>query len=57
MVGRGIFVGVFGSGYFIHLHSLGAFLFIQVVFGLIQSVGWPCVVSMIGNWFGKEKRG
>lgn len=57
MVGSGIFVILFGLGYFIHLHSFGAFLFIQVVCGLFQSVGWPCVVSVIGNWFGKAKRG
>ncbi|XP_075502055.1 putative glycerol-3-phosphate transporter 5 isoform X2 [Primulina tabacum] len=57
MVGSGIFVIIFGLGYFIHLHSFGAFLFIQVVCGLFQSVGWPCVVSVVGNWFGKAKRG
>ncbi|XP_073031406.1 putative glycerol-3-phosphate transporter 5 isoform X2 [Primulina eburnea] len=57
MVGSGIFVIIFGLGYFIHLHSFGAFLFIQVLCGLCQSVGWPCVVSVVGNWFGKAKRG
>ncbi|XP_073273565.1 putative glycerol-3-phosphate transporter 5 isoform X2 [Primulina huaijiensis] len=57
MVGSGIFVIIFGLGYFIHLHSFGAFLFIQVVCGLFQSVGWPCVVSVVGNWFCKAKRG
>ncbi|KZV29623.1 glycerol-3-phosphate transporter 5 [Dorcoceras hygrometricum] len=57
MVGSGIFVIVFGLGYFVHLHSFAAFLFIQVLCGLFQSVGWPCVVSVVGNWFGKAKRG
>ncbi|KAK1560004.1 hypothetical protein Q3G72_021048 [Acer saccharum] len=26
-----------------------------LVFGM--SIGWPFVVSVVGNWFGKEKRG
>lgn len=25
--------------------------------GLAQSTGWPCVVAIMGNWFGKEGRG
>ncbi|XP_051140875.1 putative glycerol-3-phosphate transporter 5 [Andrographis paniculata] len=57
MVGSGIFVILFGLGYFLDLHSLGAFVFIQVFCGLFQSIGWPCVVAVVGNWFGKAKRG
>ena len=25
--------------------------------GLFQSTGWPSVVAVVGNWFGKSKRG
>uniref|UniRef100_H3B6R4 Sugar phosphate exchanger 3 n=1 Tax=Latimeria chalumnae TaxID=7897 RepID=H3B6R4_LATCH len=25
--------------------------------GLLQSTGWPCVVAVMGNWFGKTGRG
>lgn len=25
--------------------------------GLFQSTGWPCVVAVMGNWFGKSSRG
>ncbi|XP_074644505.1 sugar phosphate exchanger 3-like isoform X2 [Tubulanus polymorphus] len=25
--------------------------------GLVQSTGWPCVVTCMGNWFGKSSRG
>lgn len=57
MVGSGIFVVLFGFGYFLDLHSFGAFVFIQICCGLFQSVGWPCVVAVVGNWFGKAKRG
>ncbi|XP_031277458.1 putative glycerol-3-phosphate transporter 5 isoform X3 [Pistacia vera] len=28
---------------------------LMVLIGL--SIGWPCVVAVVGNWFGKEKRG
>ncbi|KAL0451778.1 UNVERIFIED_CONTAM: putative glycerol-3-phosphate transporter 5 [Sesamum latifolium] len=57
MVGSGIFVILFGLGYFLDLHSLGVFLVIQVCCGLFQSIGWPSVVAVVGNWFGKAKRG
>ncbi|KAL6549637.1 hypothetical protein OROHE_008368 [Orobanche hederae] len=30
---------------------------IVVFCGLFQSIGWPCVVAVVGNWFGKSKRG
>ncbi|KAL3642936.1 hypothetical protein CASFOL_013751 [Castilleja foliolosa] len=57
MVGSGICVILFGLGYFFDLHSFGVFVFIQVCCGLFQSIGWPCVVAVVGNWFGKAKRG
>ncbi|KAL0358308.1 UNVERIFIED_CONTAM: putative glycerol-3-phosphate transporter 5 [Sesamum angustifolium] len=57
MVGSGIFVILFGLGYFLDLHSLGVFVVIQVCCGLFQSIGWPSVVAVVGNWFGKAKRG
>ncbi|KAG6414224.1 hypothetical protein SASPL_126942 [Salvia splendens] len=57
MVGSGIFVTIFGLGYFLDLHSFRAFLLIQLLCGLFQSIGWPCVVAVVGNWFGKSKRG
>lgn len=57
MMGSGILVTLFGLGYFLDLHSFGFFVFIQILCGLFQSIGWPCVVAVVGNWFGKEKRG
>lgn len=57
MVGSGIFVILFGLGYFLDLHSFGTFVLIQVFCGLFQSIGWPCVVAVVGNWSGKAKRG
>ncbi|KAL0395108.1 UNVERIFIED_CONTAM: putative glycerol-3-phosphate transporter 4 [Sesamum latifolium] len=57
MVGSGIFVGIFGMGYFLDVHVFGFYLMMQMVAGLFQATGWPSVVAVIGNWFGKRKRG
>ncbi|KAI5080065.1 hypothetical protein GOP47_0005544 [Adiantum capillus-veneris] len=57
MVGSGIFVVLFGCGYWWNLHWLSYFLMVQVVSGLFQATGWPSVVAVVSNWFGKSKRG
>ncbi|KAL8539894.1 hypothetical protein ACS0TY_001482 [Phlomoides rotata] len=57
MVGSGIFVGLFGMGYFWDIHNFTFYLAMQMVAGLFQATGWPSVVAVIGNWFGKRKRG
>lgn len=57
MVGSGIFVGLFGMGYFWDIHVFGFYLVMQMVAGLFQATGWPSVVAVIGNWFGQTKRG
>ncbi|KAL6973973.1 hypothetical protein U1Q18_028157 [Sarracenia purpurea var. burkii] len=57
MLGSGFLTVVFGLGYWLKVHILGFFLLVQVFCGFFQSIGWPCVVSVVGNWFGKSKRG
>ncbi|XP_059299193.1 putative glycerol-3-phosphate transporter 4 [Lycium ferocissimum] len=57
MIGSGIFVGLFGMGYFWKVHAFWFYLVMQMVAGLFQATGWPSVVAVIGNWFGKRKRG
>ncbi|KAA3476838.1 Major facilitator superfamily protein isoform 1 [Gossypium australe] len=57
MMGSGILTIIFGFGYWFDVHLLGYFIGVQVICGVFQSIGWPCVVSVVGNWFGKEKRG
>ncbi|OVA01572.1 Major facilitator superfamily [Macleaya cordata] len=57
MIGSGIFVGLFGMGYFWHIHVFWYYLLMQMIAGLFQATGWPSVVAVIGNWFGKRKRG
>ncbi|EXC02073.1 Putative glycerol-3-phosphate transporter 4 [Morus notabilis] len=57
MIGSGIFVCLFGMGYFWDIHVFWFYLVMQMVAGLFQATGWPSVVAVIGNWFGKRKRG
>ncbi|KAK3158665.1 hypothetical protein QOZ80_2AG0140030 [Eleusine coracana subsp. coracana] len=57
MVGTGLFTAAFGAGYWLDIHSFYYFLVIQVIAGLFQSTGWPSVVAVVGNWFGKRRRG
>uniref|UniRef100_A0A8C8FUC6 Major facilitator superfamily (MFS) profile domain-containing protein n=1 Tax=Oncorhynchus tshawytscha TaxID=74940 RepID=A0A8C8FUC6_ONCTS len=47
--------GMLMSGLFTCL--LGFYIFVQVANGLVQTTGWPSVVTCIGNWFGKGRRG
>uniref|UniRef100_A0A2K5EAN4 Glucose-6-phosphate exchanger SLC37A2 n=1 Tax=Aotus nancymaae TaxID=37293 RepID=A0A2K5EAN4_AOTNA len=57
MLLSGLFTSLFGLGYFWNIHVLWYFVVIQVCNGLVQTTGWPSVVTCVGNWFGKGKRG
>ncbi|CAM4606098.1 unnamed protein product [Leuciscus chuanchicus] len=57
MLTSGLFTCLFGLGYTYNIHSLGFYIFVQVANGLVQTTGWPSVVTCIGNWFGKGRRG
>ncbi|KAK3101050.1 hypothetical protein FSP39_000582 [Pinctada imbricata] len=57
MVLSGIFTAAFGFGYFFNIHSIVFYIFVQILGGLVQSTGWPSVVTCMGNWYGKGKRG
>jgi OPA family glycerol-3-phosphate transporter-like MFS transporter 1/2 len=57
MMGSGIFTVLFGLGYWLDVHVLGFFVGVQIVCGVFQSIGWPCVVAVVGNWLGESKRG
>uniref|UniRef100_A0A0D6R0Y0 Major facilitator superfamily (MFS) profile domain-containing protein n=1 Tax=Araucaria cunninghamii TaxID=56994 RepID=A0A0D6R0Y0_ARACU len=57
MIGSGTFVTLFGMGYFLNIHSFFYYLLMQMVQGVFQATGWPSVVAILGNWFGKSKRG
>ncbi|XP_068653349.1 putative glycerol-3-phosphate transporter 5 [Aristolochia californica] len=57
MLGSAVSTVAFGLAFWLKIHHLGYFLAVQIVSGLFQSTGWPCVVSVVGHWFGKSKRG
>ncbi|XP_061485442.1 glucose-6-phosphate exchanger SLC37A1 isoform X2 [Rhineura floridana] len=57
MFASGLFTAMFGFGYFYNIHSLWFYIMAQVANGLVQTTGWPSVVTCIGNWFGKGRRG
>ncbi|XP_045411687.1 glucose-6-phosphate exchanger SLC37A2 isoform X3 [Lemur catta] len=57
MLLSGLFTSLFGLGYFWNIHMLWYFVLIQICNGLVQTTGWPSVVTCVGNWFGKGKRG
>ncbi|TWW80281.1 Glucose-6-phosphate exchanger SLC37A1 [Takifugu flavidus] len=57
MLASGLFTCLFGLGYIYNIHSLSFYIFVQVMNGLVQTTGWPSVVTCIGNWFGKGRRG
>ncbi|CAI5670732.1 glucose-6-phosphate exchanger SLC37A1 isoform X3 [Oreochromis niloticus] len=57
MLASGVFTCLFGLGYIYNIHNLSFYIFVQVANGLVQTTGWPSVVTCIGNWFGKGRRG
>ncbi|EQC39891.1 hypothetical protein SDRG_02548 [Saprolegnia diclina VS20] len=48
---------LFGVAAFANVHSLGFYAFLWALNGLIQSVGWPSNVAVMGNWFSARERG
>jgi len=57
MIFSGIFTFLFGFAHDIGIHSLWYLLAIQIILGMFQATGWPGVVSVMANWFGKGRRG
>lgn len=55
MVASGALTAVFGLGYVYGVHSLTFYVVVQAANGLVQTTGWPSVVTCIGNWFGKGR--
>ncbi|KIZ03834.1 hypothetical protein MNEG_4124 [Monoraphidium neglectum] len=57
MVLSGLLTTLFGMGYFWDIHEMSYFATVMVFAGAFQSTGWPSVVSIMANWYGKGKRG
>lgn len=47
----------FGAAQYFEIHQYHYFLFIQLLSGVVQATGWPAVVTLMGNWWGKKRRG
>uniref|UniRef100_A0A8C5PW68 Sugar phosphate exchanger 3 n=1 Tax=Leptobrachium leishanense TaxID=445787 RepID=A0A8C5PW68_9ANUR len=41
----------------LHFYNKIFYCLVWIFNGLLQSTGWPCVVAVMGNWFGKNGRG
>lgn len=57
MLFSGIFCYLFGVAKVYNVHSMLYFVFVQAMAGMFQTTGWPGVVTIVGRWFGKSKRG
>ncbi|XP_075166909.1 glucose-6-phosphate exchanger SLC37A2-like [Haematobia irritans] len=57
MIFSGVFSYLFGMAKTWGIHSMAYFVFVQICAGIAQTTGWPGVVTLIGRWFGKSKRG
>ncbi|XP_023015190.1 major Facilitator Superfamily Transporter 16 isoform X5 [Leptinotarsa decemlineata] len=57
MLMSGIFCYMFGLAKTYQIHSLWYYVLVQGLAGIFQTTGWPGVVTVMSNWFGKSKRG
>ncbi|CAH8449911.1 unnamed protein product [Schistosoma turkestanicum] len=53
----GVSTFAFGLASYFEIHHYSYFVFIQVFSGIVQASGWPAVVTLMGNWWGKSRRG
>lgn len=57
MVMSGLMTYAFGLGYTLNIHTFWFYLIVQIISGGVQSTGWPAVVTLMSNWYGKSKKG
>lgn len=58
MCSSGISVFIFGTVFeWIGYYNKYVYVLVWVCNGLLQSTGWPTVVAVMGNWFGRSSRG
>lgn len=57
MLFSAIFTYMFGVAKLYDIHSFWYFVVVQALAGMFQTTGWPGVVTVVGRWFGKSKRG
>ncbi|CAG2196428.1 SLC37A3 [Mytilus edulis] len=58
MISSGLSVFIFGSLFeWIGYYNKYVYVVVWILNGLLQSTGWPTVVAVMGNWFGRSSRG
>ncbi|TMW44843.1 hypothetical protein DOY81_010077 [Sarcophaga bullata] len=57
MIFSGVFSYLFGIAKTWSIHNMAYFVIVQACAGIAQTTGWPGVVTLVGRWFGKTKRG
>ena len=57
MLTSGLFCYMFGLAKTSNIHSMFYFIVVQAMAGICQTTGWPGVVTVVGRWSGKAKRG
>lgn len=58
MCSTAISVFLFGTVFeWAHWYNRYLYVIVWIINGLLQSSGWPTVVAVMGNWFGKSSRG
>lgn len=58
MVSSGLSVFIFGTLFeWIGYYNKYVYVVVWILNGLLQSTGWPTVVAVMGNWFGRSSRG
>ncbi|XP_043944416.1 sugar phosphate exchanger 3 [Protopterus annectens] len=58
MCSSAVVVFVFGTvTEWLHFYNKYFYCSLWILNGLLQSTCWPCVVAVMGNWFGKAGRG
>ncbi len=57
MVSSGVMTMAFGFGRWFDIHAFGYYVFVQAAAGALSTTGWPAVVAVVANWFGRGKKG
>ncbi|CAL8070328.1 unnamed protein product [Calicophoron daubneyi] len=57
MVLSGLSNIAFGLAYYLDIHQYSYLIGVQIFSGVVQASGWPAVVTLVGNWWGKTRRG
>ena len=57
MLISGVMTMLFGAAFFWGVHTIWYLVLVQILAGMVQTTGWPGVVTVMANWFGKGRRG